>query len=504
MSNCDVPRKLSIFLSSSFRDLKDIRQELVMEILRSGHIPNGMEMFHAGNTRNLAVIRNAITECDIFVLLVGARRGEIVDSGKKEAAEGDKKEIAYVEWEYELALLLGKPIIVYLLNQDEYNDVRNKLPKDDPERRNDQLLDEFRTKVQQAPDGEGKRIVEFFSYQNIGDLRAKLSSAIKPEYAAVSGGWVPGLLYDNMLERVQFDASVSSNPFFQRFAERLNGFKKLTGRTSDRNHLKSAIARHFWKLYLSKIALSERSRLFFESGSSIAYVSEDFIRRVGEAQWGRDLSKRLRIATNNILTFFDFALIAPGGNRYDVSLEPKGPFEQSYGATYGELAEAVELSHPQILESLHPNAQPYVDAVIAGLRKFFDAPGMILMTASGVELDENSPFPGPHVGSYYNKLVKRALLEVRVPTVLFLDQAKFPYPFQVGKCHSVCGPDFKWQNIRKDIPLAVALAFDKREDRITAVDRLKSIGFKSDEPEVEDGGKWPLIAVNQEFKKAMP
>jgi hypothetical protein len=494
MDNGGVPRKYTIFLSSSFRDLQKARQELVMEILKIGHIPVGMEMFHAGDSTNLAVIEKAIRECDVFVLLAGARMGEIVG--------GDKK-VAYVEWEYELARRLGKNTVVFLLHKGEYDNVRNGLPKDDPERKNDQLLDEFRAKVQTAPDGEGKRIVEFFSYNDVGDLRAKLSDAIKLEFAGLPGGWVPGLLFDDLLKRVHFDETVSSNPFFRRFATRLNNFGKLSKRTSFQEPLKRAIARYFWKLYLPMIALSGRSRLFFESGSSIAYVSEDFIRLVGDARWGRDLSKKLRIATNNILTFFDFALIGSGSDLFDVSLEPKGPFEPSYGATFGELAEAVELPWPKTPEPLHPNAKPFVEDVIASLEQFFDAPGLILMTASGVELDDESPFPGPHVSSYYNKLVKRALLETRVPAVLFLDQAKFPYKFKLGECHPVCGPDFEWSTIRKDFPLAVAIAFNNREDRETANGQLASIGFQTDDPEVEEDGIWPLIASNQKFKEAM-
>ncbi len=494
MMHDTVPRKFAVFLSSSFKDLQKTRQELVMEILRIGHIPVGMEMFHAGDVTNLQVIERAIQECDIFVLLVGARMGEIVAGANK---------VGYVEWEYDLACKLEKNIIVFLLNKNEYENVRNSLSKDDPERSHDKALDDFRAKVQEVSDREGKRLVEFFSYNDPGDLRAKLSDSITVGFTKASGGWVPGTYLDELAKRVHFDETVSSNPFFRRFAKRLNSFGKLSTRTLIEEPLKRTISRYFWGLFLPKIALTDISRLFFESGSSIAYVSEDFIRLVGDARWGRDLSSKLRIATNNILTFFDFALIEPRSDLFNVSLEPKGPFEPSYGATFGELSGAVELPFPRAPESLHPNARPFIDTVIANLRKFFDAPGMILMTASGVELDENSPFAGPHVGSYYNKLVKRALLEVKVPAVMFLDQAKFPYKFQVGKCHPVCGPDAEWVSVRNDVPLAIACAFNSEEELKAATQRLRSIGFESDEPAIQDGGIWPIIAGNQKFRTAV-
>ena len=494
MIDSTISRKYAIFISSSFRDLKKARLELVMEILKIGHIPVGMEMFHAGDALNLAVIDKAIRDCDIFVILVGARMGEII---------GGSHKVPYVEWEYNLALQLGKPIIVFLLEKTEYDNERNKIPASDPERNHDRILDEFRTKVQARAEGEGKRIVEFFSYNDIGDLRAKLSDAIKLEFVALPGGWVSGTRYDELVKRVHFDETVSSNPFFARFASRMNRFGKLSKRTLLQEHLKRAIARYFWKLYLPKIALSGISRLFFESGSSIAYLSEEFMQLVGEARWGRGLCKRLRIATNNILTFLDFTLIESHSDLFNVVLEPKGPFEPYYGATFGELAEAVDLPYPTEPETLHPDAEPFVQAVIGNMKKFFDQPGMILMTASGVELDEESPFCGPHVGSYYNKLVKRCLLEVKVPTVIFLDQAKFPYPFKLGKCHPVCGPDFQWKEVRKEVPMALALASDDKDDKEKTLEILKSIGFTSQEPVVEEDGVWPLIAVNQRFVQAI-
>jgi len=308
MDDNTTTRKYSIFISSSFKDLSKARLQLLMEILKIGHIPIGMEMFHAGDAQNLKVIERAIVDCDIFVILVGARMGEII---------GEDQKMPYVEWEYDLAVNLGKPIIVFLLDNDEYQKERCSLPPSDPERHNDVILEKFRTDVQKTSEGHGKRIVEFFSYNDIGDLRAKLSNAIKLEFPTLSGGWVSGIQYDKLVKRVKFDETVSSNPFFARYATRLNHFEKLSKRTLLQEELKRAIARYFWKIYLPEIALLNISRLFFESGSSIGYLSEEFMHFVDKARWGRDLCKKLRIATNNILTFLDFALIEPTSSLSD-------------------------------------------------------------------------------------------------------------------------------------------------------------------------------------------
>ena len=42
-------KKMQIFVSSTYEDLKDERQEMVEAILEAGHIPAGMELFKAGN-----------------------------------------------------------------------------------------------------------------------------------------------------------------------------------------------------------------------------------------------------------------------------------------------------------------------------------------------------------------------------------------------------------------------------------------------------------------------
>ena len=44
-----MKRKLQVFVSSTFTDLIEDRQSAVGAILKSGHIPAGMELFTSGN-----------------------------------------------------------------------------------------------------------------------------------------------------------------------------------------------------------------------------------------------------------------------------------------------------------------------------------------------------------------------------------------------------------------------------------------------------------------------
>lgn len=54
-------KKLQVFVSSTYTDLKEERQAAVEAILATGNIPAGMELFTAGNLSQMAVIINAIS-----------------------------------------------------------------------------------------------------------------------------------------------------------------------------------------------------------------------------------------------------------------------------------------------------------------------------------------------------------------------------------------------------------------------------------------------------------
>src|SRR5438067_674443 len=93
-------RKLQIFVSSTYTDLRDERQAAVSAILAAGHIPAGMELFAAGDEKQMTVIRRWIDESDVFMLILGKRYGSIeTESGK-----------SYVHLEYEHALTNRKAL----------------------------------------------------------------------------------------------------------------------------------------------------------------------------------------------------------------------------------------------------------------------------------------------------------------------------------------------------------------------------------------------------------
>jgi hypothetical protein len=69
-------RKFSIFISSTYEDLKEERQALVGVALENNFIPVGMEQFHAAPTSQWNVITKMIDECDFYLLIIGGRLSE--------------------------------------------------------------------------------------------------------------------------------------------------------------------------------------------------------------------------------------------------------------------------------------------------------------------------------------------------------------------------------------------------------------------------------------------
>lgn len=119
-----MERKLQIFVSSTYIDLKVERQKVVQAILDAGHIPAGMELFNAGDESQMTTIERWIDDSDIYILLLGKRYGSIEPTSRK----------SYTQLEYEYALKKKKPLFGLIIENpsgegdetalDEYKDFK--------------------------------------------------------------------------------------------------------------------------------------------------------------------------------------------------------------------------------------------------------------------------------------------------------------------------------------------------------------------------------------------
>lgn len=126
--------KYQVFVSSTYQDLLEERQEVMQALLELDCIPVGMELFPAADDDQWTLIKGLIDDCDYYILIVGGRYGSVNEKG-----------ISYTQMEYEYALSKEIPIISFLHKEPD------KIPAGKTEKSQDgkQKLDDFKTLVQQ-------------------------------------------------------------------------------------------------------------------------------------------------------------------------------------------------------------------------------------------------------------------------------------------------------------------------------------------------------------------
>ncbi len=98
-----MEKRYQVFVSSTYQDLHEERQEVMQALLELDCIPSGMELFPAASDDQWTLIRKVIDDCDYYLVIVGGRYGSIGPDG-----------ISYTEMEYRYALEKNKPIIGFL------------------------------------------------------------------------------------------------------------------------------------------------------------------------------------------------------------------------------------------------------------------------------------------------------------------------------------------------------------------------------------------------------
>lgn len=122
-------KKFQVFVSSTYRDLTEERQEVMQALLELDCIPVGMELFPAADDDQWTLIKRLIDDCDYYILIIGGRYGSINESG-----------ISYTQMEYEYALSQDIPIISFLHKNP--SDISVSKSEEKPELKN--KLEDFR------------------------------------------------------------------------------------------------------------------------------------------------------------------------------------------------------------------------------------------------------------------------------------------------------------------------------------------------------------------------
>ncbi|MFQ6549284.1 DUF4062 domain-containing protein [Aestuariibius sp. 2305UL40-4] len=174
-------KKYQVFVSSTFRDLMDERQDAIRNILDLKHIPAGMELFPAADINQLDYIKKVIDECDYYLLIMGGRYGSI-----------DSEGISYTEREYDYAVETGKVVIAFVHSDPSQIPVG----KSDIDQNILNALDTFRTKVM-----SGRLVKTWSNRQELEPL--VLKSLIHAFNDLPQVGWIRGdsAASDSVLEQ---------------------------------------------------------------------------------------------------------------------------------------------------------------------------------------------------------------------------------------------------------------------------------------------------------------
>jgi Domain of unknown function (DUF4062) len=95
-------KRYQVFISSTYKDLQDERQEVMQALLELDCIPARMEIFPAANEDQWTPIKKVIDDCDYYIVNIAGRYGSLGTGG-----------LSYTEMEYRYACEKGKPGIAF-------------------------------------------------------------------------------------------------------------------------------------------------------------------------------------------------------------------------------------------------------------------------------------------------------------------------------------------------------------------------------------------------------
>ena len=150
-----MEKRYQVFVSSTYVDLIEERNEIMQALLELECMPSGMELFPAANDTQWEWIKKVIDESDYYIVVIGDRYGSI----------SENTGLSYTEMEYRYALETNKPIIGFV-HQNPGKLSADRVEKSEENRKK---LKKFKNLVQ-------SKLCKF--YNNPEDLGSKVSRSI--------------------------------------------------------------------------------------------------------------------------------------------------------------------------------------------------------------------------------------------------------------------------------------------------------------------------------------
>lgn len=98
----------TVFVSSTYEDLKDYRKKALDAIVSLKQMFEGMEYFGADSRTPLDVMLDKLSYCQVYIGIIGMRYGSVDKATQK----------SYTELEYERAKELGIPCLIYIIDDE--------------------------------------------------------------------------------------------------------------------------------------------------------------------------------------------------------------------------------------------------------------------------------------------------------------------------------------------------------------------------------------------------
>jgi hypothetical protein len=97
-----MEKRYQVFVSSTYRDLKEARATVIQALLELDCIPAGMELFPASDESQWDLIKRVIDDCDYYIVIIAGVYGSTDEAG-----------ISYTEKEYDYAVSQQKPVLAF-------------------------------------------------------------------------------------------------------------------------------------------------------------------------------------------------------------------------------------------------------------------------------------------------------------------------------------------------------------------------------------------------------
>jgi hypothetical protein len=156
----------TVFISSTFLDLKEERKKVWDSLEKFDVVVKGMEQFGARKTTPLATCISEVEQSDIYVGIIGMRYGSEEPNSRK----------SYSQLEYEKAVEQNKEILIYLIDEENSNVTPNLIQYDKI-----QKLNNFKAIL------KDKHTIDTFSNPQdlVTKLQRKFKELLTPKVAAV-------------------------------------------------------------------------------------------------------------------------------------------------------------------------------------------------------------------------------------------------------------------------------------------------------------------------------